>query len=179
METTKAIYFDMDGTIANLYGVPNWLPKLHACDPSPYTQAVPMCDLRLTARYLNQLQREGYILGVVSWLAKEAPSIYDEAVRLRKMRWLANHLQSVQWNEIHLVKYGTPKHLTARTKRGIIFDDNVEVRERWLQHGGQAFDEKNINQRLGQTHQYYAFAFQFFCHFRSWFIAFVFYRNQS
>ena len=128
MNFEKAIYFDMDGTIANLYGVPNWLPKLRACDPSPYAQAVPMCDLRLMARYLNQLQREGYTLGVISWLA--------------------NHLESVQWDEIHLVKYGTPKHLTARTKKGIIFDDNLEVRERWLRYGGQAFDEKNINQVL-------------------------------
>ena len=148
METTKAIYFDMDGTIANLYDVPNWLSKLRACDPSPYAQAVPMCDLRLTARYLNQLQREGYALGVISWLSKEAPPIYDEAVRLRKKRWLATHLQSVQWDEIHLVKYGTPKHLTARAKRGIIFDDNLEIREYWSRYGGQAFDEKNINQVL-------------------------------
>src|SRR5574344_1101398 len=131
MNFEKAIYFDMDGTIANLYGIPNWLPKLRACDPSPYAQAVPMCDLRLMARYLNQLQREGYVLGVISWLAKEAPSTY---------------LEAVQWDEIHLVKYGTPKHLTARTKRRIIFDDNLEVREHWLRYGGQAFDEKNINQ---------------------------------
>ena len=87
MNFEKAIYFDMDGTLADLYGVPNWLPKLRACDPSPYAQAVPMCDLRLMARYLNQLQRKGYTLGVISWLSKEASPIYDEAVRLRKKRW--------------------------------------------------------------------------------------------
>lgn len=29
----KAIYFDMDGTIANLYGVPNWLEGLRNFDP--------------------------------------------------------------------------------------------------------------------------------------------------
>jgi hydroxymethylpyrimidine pyrophosphatase-like HAD family hydrolase len=33
---TKAIYFDMDGTIANLYGVENWLPKLQAKDETPH-----------------------------------------------------------------------------------------------------------------------------------------------
>jgi phosphoglycolate phosphatase-like HAD superfamily hydrolase len=82
MNFEKAIYFDMDGTIADLYGVPNWLPKLRTCDPSPYAQAIPMCDLRLMARYLNQLQREGYTLGVISWLSKEAPPIYDEAFHI-------------------------------------------------------------------------------------------------
>ena len=29
------IWFDMDGTIANLYGVENWLPMLRAYDPTP------------------------------------------------------------------------------------------------------------------------------------------------
>lgn len=29
----NAIYFDMDGTIANLYGVENWLDYLIANDP--------------------------------------------------------------------------------------------------------------------------------------------------
>ena len=29
------IWLDMDGTIANLYAVENWLPKLRAFDPDP------------------------------------------------------------------------------------------------------------------------------------------------
>ena len=32
----KMICFDMDGTIADLYAVPNWLDKLRAEDASPY-----------------------------------------------------------------------------------------------------------------------------------------------
>ena len=31
----KMICFDMDGTIADLYAVPNWLEKLRAYDASP------------------------------------------------------------------------------------------------------------------------------------------------
>lgn len=38
---TKAIYFDMDGTIANFYSVPNWLDYLIASDPTPYEVARP------------------------------------------------------------------------------------------------------------------------------------------
>ena len=32
---TKAIYFDMDGTIADLYAVDGWLDMLRAYDPTP------------------------------------------------------------------------------------------------------------------------------------------------
>ena len=38
----RTIWFDMDGTIANLYGVENWLPKLRAHDASPYADAEVM-----------------------------------------------------------------------------------------------------------------------------------------
>ena len=42
---TKAIYFDMDGTVANLYDVPNWLEKLQAQDVTPYIEAKPLIDM--------------------------------------------------------------------------------------------------------------------------------------
>ena len=41
----KMICFDMDGTIADLYNVPNWLPKLRAEDASPYEDAAPIYDM--------------------------------------------------------------------------------------------------------------------------------------
>ena len=135
------IYFDMDGTLADLYAVEDWLPKLRNSDPSPYMEAIPMLDLRLLARYLNELQRKGYKLGLISWLSKESTAIYDEAVRARKLRWLKKHLGSVQWDEIHLVKYGRPKHNTVEDKSGILFDDNEEIRNKWK---GKALTEKEI-----------------------------------
>ena len=141
METTKAIYFDMDGTLVDFYGVPNWLPKLRSYDPSPYTQAKPLLNFNVFARYVNILQRLGYTVGIISWLSKDSIPVYDEAVRTRKTRYLDNHMNSIQWDEVHLVKYGTPKHYIAKTKHGILFDDNEEVRENW---NGIAFDEKNI-----------------------------------
>ena len=41
----KAIFWDMDGTIADLYNVPNWLDKLRAEDTSPYREAEPLFSL--------------------------------------------------------------------------------------------------------------------------------------
>ena len=84
METTKAIYFDMDGTLVDFYGVPNWLPKLRSYDPSPYTQAKPLLNFSLFARYVNILQRLGYTVGIISWLSKDSIPVYDEAVRAQE-----------------------------------------------------------------------------------------------
>ena len=60
------IWFDMDGTIADLYGVENWLPMLRASDPTPYLTAKPLPHMATLARVLNRLQRKGYEIGVIS-----------------------------------------------------------------------------------------------------------------
>lgn len=137
----KAIYFDMDGTIANLYAVENWLPKLRSADASPYEEAVPMVRMNLLARLLNRLQREGYIIGIVSWLSKNSDDEYDEKVTRAKMTWLETHLASVNFDEIHIVKYGTPKQTIVDNPLGILFDDEEQNREKWL---GTAHDVDNI-----------------------------------
>ena len=49
----KMICFDMDGTVADLYGVENWLEKLRAYDASPYLVATPMCDMEELADLLE------------------------------------------------------------------------------------------------------------------------------
>lgn len=63
------IWFDMDGTIADLYGVDGWLEMLIAEDPTPYAVAKPLVRLSTLARKLNELQRKGYKIGVISWLS--------------------------------------------------------------------------------------------------------------
>ena len=51
----KEICFDMDGSIADFYGVPNWLEMIRAFDPTPYKIAKPMWDMSALANVLNQL----------------------------------------------------------------------------------------------------------------------------
>lgn len=137
------IYFDMDGTIANLYGVENWLEKLRAEDVSPYVEAEPLVNMRELSRLLNDLQLNGVNLGIISWLSKDATKEYDKMVRRAKREWLMENLPAVEWDEIHLVKYGTPKHSCCRENFGILFDDNNAVREKWEKRG-TAFDVENI-----------------------------------
>ena len=143
MSTT--IYFDMDGTIANLYGVENWLDYLRNNDETPYTVAEPLVRLASLARVLNNLQRKGYKIGIISWLAKNSSTDYDEKVTKAKRAWLNKHLHSVTFDEINIVTYGTPKQMFAKTNNDILFDDEVKNRNDWT---GKAFDVTNIVETL-------------------------------
>ena len=125
------IYFDMDGTIANLYGVDNWLSQLRAEDATPYAEAAPLVDMSELQLYLSILQNRGYKIGVISWLAKNSSKSYDKIVRKTKKEWLRATLPEIQFDEIHIVKYGTRKDYVAKDKFGIIFDDDERVREKW------------------------------------------------
>lgn len=126
----KAIYFDMDGTIADLYGVEGWLDDLIAENVRPYAEAKPLLNLSLLARYIHKAQAKGYTVGVISWLSKSGTPSYNEAVTAVKREWLAKHLPSVEWDEIHIVEYGTPKS-TCRTCPSILFDDEQRNLDEW------------------------------------------------
>lgn len=136
--TTKTISLDMDGTIADLYGVPNWLDYLIAKDETPYAIAKPLINMNVLARLLNKLQNKGYEINIISWLSKNSNSEYDKKVTKAKKDWLKKHLKSVKFDNIYIVPYGTPKH---EISNGILFDDEIENREKW---GKNAYDVDNI-----------------------------------
>ena len=138
---TATIFFDMDGTIANLYGVENWLNYILIADALPYEIAKPLVKLNVLARILNKLQKEGYRIGIISWLAKNSDTAYDEKVTEAKQKWLKKHLASVKFDEINIVAYGTPKQIFARTENDILFDDEKRNRDNWT---GQAYDVNEI-----------------------------------
>ena len=141
MTMTKAIYFDMDGTIANFYGVPNWLECLVASDPTPYKVARPLVNMNLLARLLNRLRAEGYHIGIVSWTSKTGTDEFNEATKMAKLNWLKQHLGSVTWDEIEIIPYGFPKQKAVRYADGILFDDELPNRTNWV---GTAYDVDNI-----------------------------------
>ena len=134
----KQIYFDMDGTIADLYGVEGWLDMLINEDATPYEIARPLCNLQVLARRLNRLQKDGYTIGIITWLSKTATAEYDKKVAEAKKVWLKKHLATVKFDEIHIVRYGTPKHEIGK---GILFDDEEQNRRGW---GEGAYTEKEI-----------------------------------
>ena len=140
-EINVTINFDMDGTIADLYSNPNWLPLLRAYDPTPYITARPLIQLNTLARKLNALQKSGYRIAIISWLSKTSNEDYDRAVTEAKLQWLATHLPSVHWDEITIVPYGTPKENYCHNSLDILFDDEERNRLNWT---GRAYDVQNI-----------------------------------
>jgi len=138
------IWFDMDGTIADLYSVENWLPMLRAYDPAPYALAKPLVRLSTLAYMLNKLKAKGYRVGVISWGSKCSTPAYDAAVTAAKVAWLKRHLPSVDFDEIHVVPYGVNKNL-FNDGNDILFDDEKPNRENWT---GTAYDVDNILETL-------------------------------
>lgn len=145
VDNMRTIYFDMDGTIANLYGVEGWLDDLINSRVRPYAEATPMLNFSVFARQLHRLQNCGYRIGIVSWLSKSGTEEYNARVTETKKEWLAKHLPSVEWDEINIVAYGTPKS-TVVSESGILFDDEIPNRKEWnlAFEDGMAFDVKNI-----------------------------------
>lgn len=139
--SNHTIYFDMDGTIADLYAVENWQAKLEDGEVSPYSEAAPMVNMFELNRLLAAAARMGYRLGVISWLSKEATQDYKKAIRKAKKQWLENYLDVI-FDEIHLVKYGARKDQIAKDKKGILFDDDEQVRKNWK---GIAINPEEIN----------------------------------
>lgn len=136
---TKAIWFDMDGTIADLYGVTDWLPQLQSENANPYRVAKPMVNMNTLARYLNKLQKCGWSLGIISWGSKYSTDTYLHKVSETKIKWLKAHLASVKFNRINIVHYGTPK--SSVCDGGILFDDEAQNREEWRE---QAYEPNQI-----------------------------------
>ena len=143
----RTLVFDMDGTIANLYGVENWLNDLRNSNPRPYVVAEPMYDMDTLVVILEILKSQGWKIAITSWLSMDSTKAYDEKVKVAKREWLARY--NFPYDEIHLVPYGTPKSECTRKLGGfqILFDDNKEVRDGW--ELGQTVDANgNILEKL-------------------------------
>lgn len=147
MPHTPVICFDLDGTLNNFYGVPNWLDCLIANDPAPYRVAKPALRMNKLARQLNALQRKGAKLVIISWLSKNSNEKFDNAVTEEKRRWLKKHLSSVAWDEIFIVPYGTNKAEVCGVEDGtfFLFDDEKQNIKSWSERGGFAFYPESIS----------------------------------
>ena len=144
------ICFDMDGTIADLYGVDNWLTMLINHDETPYREATTLVNMNSLARLLNKLQKLGHEIGIISWLAKDSTEEYKERVKKAKEDWLKKHLKSVHFDFIEIVDYGTDKNIVCKDSVDILFDDEERNRNAWQ---GVAHNVYNIIETLKEIEQ--------------------------
>lgn len=133
------IWFDMDGTLADLYAVDGWLSDLIACETRPYEIATPMIDTLALAAFLNDAKANGHEIGIISWTAKNGSTEYNARVEIAKREWLARNLPTVTWNTIKVVAYGTDKRTACGG--GILFDDEEPNRKNW---GKGAYEPREI-----------------------------------
>jgi len=140
----KMICFDMDGTIADLYAVPDWLDKLRAGDASPYVEAAPMYDMKALREVLLKLIDKGYEIRIISWLSKDSTEEYKTAVRKAKREWLAKY--NFPADKCHFIAYGRTKADCIRhiaDAPAFLIDDNKKVRDGW--HLGESIDPAEVN----------------------------------
>lgn len=146
----KLLVFDMDGTIADLYSVENWLTFLREENTLPYEIATPMYNMDELREVLCTLKKQGYLICVTTWLAKESTPEYKKAVAEVKRAWLEN--LGFPFDFFHAIQYGTCKRYPTsprkQYKKGqfypveqILFDDSEAVRKDWEKwHEGKAID---------------------------------------
>lgn len=143
----KVLYFDMDGTIADLYGSDNWLEKIQNKQPVFETLAeMPWFE---TAKKLIRILKfqYGYEVGVITWTPMDTTAEYEAIARVEKNMWLGEHANGL-FDFAVFQRYGTSKAISIRDEyqRGlhILFDDNHEVRADWEQTFQPAYDAKDM-----------------------------------
>ena len=95
-------------------------------------------NMNTLAKQIHKLQATGYEVNIISWTSKSGSADYNAKVADEKKKWLRRHLRSVQFNNIHILPYGTPKENYGS---GILFDDEERNRRNWK---GIAYDETDI-----------------------------------
>ena len=128
---TKTLVFDMDGTIADLYAVSDWLENIIAENVRPYAIAEPMYNMNKLVNVINRLKENGWRVAIVSWTSKHGSKEYNKAVRKVKKEWLDRY--NFPYDELHVIKYGTPKSYCMKKTGGfqILFDDEEPNRKAW------------------------------------------------
>ena len=116
------VYLDMDGTIANLYGIENWLARLRNEDSTIFTE----CETLISEKALFDLYPvEKYEIRILSMTPKKATKRYSMSVIAQKNEWLDIHFPHIK-KRIYL-PYGHNKNLKNSANK-ILIDDSEIIR---------------------------------------------------
>lgn len=139
----KKIYFDMDGTFYNLYGYENWLECILSEKTECYTQSDLLVDYTQFINILNELKNKGYVLGIITWLSKNATKNYQNKVRSAKYRYIQKYFSGI-FDEIHIIQYGKNKAEYCIDENCVLFDDEENNRIEWNNRNGISYDVMNL-----------------------------------
>lgn len=146
MTKVRMIVWDMDGTIADLYGVEGWLEKLRSENPLPYEIAKPLWDMERLANIIRGLQAIGVEQRIVTWLSMDSSEEYKTETRRAKKEWLEQF--DFPFDHFHGVQYGATKADSVRKfladdETAILIDDSAKVRKGW--HLGETIDPTEVD----------------------------------
>lgn len=128
--TTK-IYFDLDGTVYDLYNIENWELKLRSENADVFNEGNFIGDYAKFIAVCAELIKKGVQFGVITWLPMQATEEYERECAEVKREWVKKFIPFV--TEFTVQTYGIPKQnaIIKRAKRMYLLDDNTEVCEIW------------------------------------------------
>lgn len=121
----QKVYLDMDGTIANLYGIDNWLERLRKEDTTIFLECNPLISEKDLLKVFPPKSHEIIILSMTPLNCSKS---YHENVITQKNKWLDIHFPSIT-KRIYK-KYGNNKNLKNSVK-AILVDDNETIRNNY------------------------------------------------
>lgn len=137
----NSIWFDMDGTIAELYKVKDWLPALRSKDWSVYDKCLPRAHYERINTAIEALIANGWQVGVITWASKGINWGKDlDAITETKFNWLCRFFPALADGRFACIPYGYNKaqflsEMGDYYETCYLVDDNKEVRAAWRKYG--------------------------------------------
>lgn len=147
----KGIFFDLDGTIAELYKVEGWLPKLRNNDWSVYSECAPRHNYQRINAAIEALIANGWQVGVITWASKGIGWNKElQEIAGIKFNWLCKFFPALAGGNFACIPYGYSKadyleEMGDAYKVAYLVDDNKEVRQEWRSHSCEYVKYKTIN----------------------------------
>lgn len=124
-------YFDLDGTLADLYHAERWLEKLENEEAELFSNLETMIDEEKFKEWATERLLNGDRIEVITWLPRGASEEYEKICAKEKEKWVKQHFPFI--TEINCLSYGIPKQyaIKKRTSLMVLVDDNEEVLQMW------------------------------------------------
>lgn len=132
----RTVYFDMDGTLADLYGVHDVFHRLDNNDASVYFEAAPIPEY---VEMLKEFKRMGYRVGIITAGSRFPPGTPEDVKEVMnvetekaKRAWLKKQQLTGYIDTFQFIPYGVSKYDVAEDKTAILVDDEDKVLNKWF-----------------------------------------------
>ena len=106
----KSIWFDMDGTIAELYKVEGWLTSLREKDWAVYDRCIPRHNYQRINNAIEALIENGWQVGVITWASNGIDWGKElDAIAEIKFNWLCKFFPALANGKFACIPYGYSK----------------------------------------------------------------------